>query len=458
AERIDQRQLGESMPQRTERDEGNQEPKNWDQSVKFSVCAVTDLQGFSSHLEISGYDLRTDIGEHAILRLRNLEEAVDRMNDEQSRRPDYYLVGLYIRRINDAIIIAMDLDDALLPSLGQTVFRGLPHGVEDPFKPDEPIDWQIFRAVNDAKFQQAIEPLQRFLGLVSRLHLFVQKCEGNGYYPGAKTVVTTGFRKPFISSSQGEDLLSANSAFANAVVAEKELKGPHLFVDNHVVELLSKNQFARNILRFAHFQWAEAAFDCLTDDADPTNPPSRAEMPKPLEVFLFRRRYLFRRLNASPTSYLQNLPSLAPFLLGLRRPEMSNCFYAHIYDAIRHGLSKRMIEESSPPSSFIFNGTNDLDVDVAVFEEFIATGESATKEAKCKARRLAERGLEPGKDSELIKKLDELEQQTVEVNIEQIDVGENLSEILSLSEEQLTAFLLILNGDMSLLDFPYESE
>ncbi|MCA1640299.1 MAG: hypothetical protein LC768_18600, partial [Acidobacteria bacterium] len=159
------------MPQRTEKDEGRKEIKNRESSVKFSVCAVTDLQGFSSHLEISGNDLRTAIGEHAVLRLHNLEEAVDRMNDEQSRRPDLYPSGLYLERINDAIIIAMDLEDILLPSLGQTVFRGLAASdLEVFFNPKELGNEQTISAVFDATIQQAIEPLQRFLGLVSRLH------------------------------------------------------------------------------------------------------------------------------------------------------------------------------------------------------------------------------------------------------------------------------------------------
>ena len=446
-----------SMQQKTEKK--SQEPKNLDQAIKFSVCAVTDLQGFSSHLEISGYDLRTDIGEQAILRLHNLEEAVDRIKAEQSRRPDYYPGGLYLRRINDAIIIAMDLDDALLPSLGQTVFRGLPRGMEDPFKPDEPVNWQIFDAVSDAKIQQAIEPLQRFLGLVARLHLFVQKREGRGYYPGAKTVVTTGFRKPFISSSHGEDILSANFAFANASVAEKDLKGPHLFADNHIVELLAKNQFAKNLLRFAQFLWTEAAFDCLTDEADPTSPPSRADVPKPLEVALFRRRYLFRRLNASPTSYLQSLPSISAFMLGDPEPDLSNRFYAHIYNATRHGLSRKMIEQSNPPPSFIYNGTNDLDVDVGVFGEFLSTGKSATQEARKKAQRLAELGLKTlDEDSELGKKLKELDNQIAEVDIDSMHLDELISELWSLTEEELSAFLPFMHGNFSLLDFPHESE
>jgi hypothetical protein len=448
------------MLKRTEKDEERNSLKDRGHSVKFSVCAVTDLQGFSSHLEISGYDLRTAIGEHAVLRLRNLEEAVDRINDERSRRIDYYPNGLHLERINDAIIIAMDLDDILLPSVGQTSFRGLAaNALDEFFNPDELSNEQTFLEAYDARIQQAIEPLQRFLGLVSRLHLFIQKCEGEGYYPGAKTVVTTGFRKPFISSSQREEVLSANFAFANAFEAASELKGPHLFVDNHIAELLSKNRFARNVLRFAQFQWTEAAFDCLTEDGDDLGPPARAEVPKPLEVLLFRRRYFFRRLNASPTSYLQSLPSLAPFMLGVREPDLSNRFYTHIYNAIRYGLSKGMIEEFSPPRSFIYNGTNELDVDVGVFSEFLETGESVTQNARKKAKHLTELGLERlDENSELMKKLEDLYNQTVEIDIEPIHTSEVREALWSLSEEQLTAFLSFMDGDMSLLDFPYELE
>ena len=47
--------------------------------------------------------------------------------------------------------------------------------------------------------------------------------------------------RPFVSSSSGEDVLSANFALANAFVAEKNLSGPHLYVDNNLVELLAEN-------------------------------------------------------------------------------------------------------------------------------------------------------------------------------------------------------------------------
>lgn len=446
------------MNQITERHEESQAPQ--ERAVRFSVCAVIDLQGFSSHLEISGYDLRTAIGEQATSRLHNLEEAIDRVRMEQARLSEYYPSGLHLQRINDAIIIAMDLDDILLPSVGQTIFRGLSAAsLPDFFHPDELADEQGFGATYETRIQSAIEPLQQFLGIVSRVHLFAQKREGASCYPGAKTVVATGFRKPFMSSSQHEDVLSANFAFANAFSAERELSGPHFFVDNNIVELVSKNRFARHLLRFAHFHWREAAFDCLADDGGDLGPPSNAEVPKPLEVVLFRRRYLFRRLNASPMSYLQHLPSLAPFLSGSRVPDRSNRFYAHVYDAIKHGLSRRMIQESSPPPSFIYNGTNDLDTGVGVFNEFLATGTSQTQEARRKAQRLAELGRKELDDnSQLARELEALDQQEVTIDVEPLGIGDLGSVIWSLSEETLTALLPFMTGDMRVLDFPHESE
>jgi len=204
----------------------------------------------------------------------------------------------------------------------------------------------------------------------------------------------------------------------------------------------------------------ETEFDCLAEGGDDElDPRPRAEVPKPLEVALFRRHYLFRRLNASPTSYLQCLTSLAPFLLGVQEPDLSNRYYAHIYKAIWHGLSGKMIEESNPPQSFIYSGTNDLDVDVGVFSEFLTTGESETQEAQRKAQHLAKLGLKGlDENSELMKKLEELENQTVEIDCEPLDIGEFGTTLWSLSEENLAGLLPFMSGDMSLLDFPYESE
>src|SRR3954463_7611304 len=94
-------------------------------NLKFAICAVIDLQGFSSHLEISGYDLRTRVGVEAIDRLNALEDALGRVKAERETHPAYFPAGIKLLRMNDSIVATMDLDDILLPAIGETVFRGL---------------------------------------------------------------------------------------------------------------------------------------------------------------------------------------------------------------------------------------------------------------------------------------------------------------------------------------------
>lgn len=427
--------------------------------VKFSVCAVIDLQGFSNHLEISGYDLRTAIGEEALARLRNLEDAIAVIQLEQSRLRQYYPEKLHFQRINDAIVMALDLDDVLLPPVGRTAFRGVMGDiVPGVFSTEELADAETFHTVTyEARIQKALVPLQLFLGLVSRTHLFVQKREANGFHPGAKTVVTTGFRKPFISVARGDDILSANFAFANASVADRSLSGPQFYIENHIIELLAKNAYAKNILRLAHFHLREAAYDCL-DDEDRADSSSRAavEVPAPLEVSLFRRPYVFRRLNASPLSYLHQLPEISPYLSGGAVPNRSNPFYAHVADVVKHGMTKQMIEDRTPPQSFMYNATNDLDTDVGIFYEYLSTGNSVTKEAKRKAAQLATLGLtDLDPDSALARKLEEFAERTVTIEIPSLLKLDELGDILwAMSEDMFSGLLPILDGDLSRLEFP----
>src|ERR1700733_13533207 len=86
--------------------------------VKYCVTAYIDLLGFETHLEI-GADLRTTIGKKAIDRLRNLENAITIVEDELGRYPEFYPMNWDIRRINDALILTMDLPSTLRPEVGQ---------------------------------------------------------------------------------------------------------------------------------------------------------------------------------------------------------------------------------------------------------------------------------------------------------------------------------------------------
>lgn len=425
--------------------------------VKFSVCALVDLLGFSSHLEISGYDLRTAIGEQAILRLETLEEGMRLIGKERNESPQAVPEGLLVQRINDAIICTMDLDDFLLPSIGETRFTGTSvKDLAEHFDLEAFDDYSNFLPVYKVRFHEALGPIQQFLGIVARLYLFIKKREATGLFPGARTVISTGFRLPFRPLQDQEDALSANFAFSNAMEADKSLHGPHLYVDNNLIELCSRDRLARNIMRFACFEWSEKGYDCLRDE-QPVGEVIRREVTEvsdPETLTLFRRRYLFRRLNASPLSYLQYLAFLRPCIHGEVEADRSNPYFAHVLDAIEYGLSNDRVESCKPPKSFLYSGTNDLEASLIEFSELLVSGKSPTREARRRSEYLEQAGRPELLENEEF--LDALEAKTVEVEVEPLTPGIMGDLVWELSEEQVTALLPIMGGDYSGLEFPRE--
>src|ERR1700692_4149361 len=94
------------------------------QEINYCVTAVTDLLGFSSHLEIGRNDLRTNIGREALNRLETLETSLKLMNAERESSAKEYPASFYQTRINDAIILSLDLPNFLTPSVGESAKRG----------------------------------------------------------------------------------------------------------------------------------------------------------------------------------------------------------------------------------------------------------------------------------------------------------------------------------------------
>jgi hypothetical protein len=197
-----------------------------DQQVKYCVTAVIDLLGFSSHLEIGGNDLRTNIGQEAVKRLQILEDALRLMNDETSVCQDEYPKEFYHTRINDALILTLDLPNFFTRSVCEEIKRGIsPNEIEQFFDIDSIGIGEEFEQVYEARRLQEIADLVRFVGLIARVHHYVNRKENSAFFSGAKTVVATGYRRTFLVNGT-EDFLAANFAFSNAYLAEKELHGP----------------------------------------------------------------------------------------------------------------------------------------------------------------------------------------------------------------------------------------
>lgn len=153
-------------------------------ALKYSVTAVTDLQGFSHHLEVGSYDLRTNIGKEAIRRLETLENSIKLLRSERKKYKSAYPKNLRFQRINDAIIFTIDLPDFLLPSLGEAIRGGLsPNEMGKYFDLNKLDTYEKFeRAYNERLINDTMD-LGLFIGLVSRLHQYVNRVETEKLFP-----------------------------------------------------------------------------------------------------------------------------------------------------------------------------------------------------------------------------------------------------------------------------------
>lgn len=421
------------------------------ENIKYCVCAMIDLLGFSSHLEISSYDLRTSIGEQAVKRLENLEIILKLINSERESRKEYYPITYHVQRINDAVFLTMDLDDILKPSIGATIFEGLSVNNATNFISEEQMEsLEKYQLAYNSRIMIAIEPLIKFVGFISRMHISLNKMEGQSFFPGAKTVISTGFRRPF-----KEDYFSANFALSNAYQAENTLHGSSFYLDNGILQMMSFNKYARNLLRFAHFKFSKSSFDCFDNNDDVFNSCSdEATIPNPVEIKLFRKDYQFRELNPSPLTYLQNIPVMIEFLEEKKIPDLSNIFFKHIFNAVRRGINRKQGKPIKPPLSFIFNGTNDLSKDIGIFQEFLTTGKSKTRE-ELKEKEFNEQYSNLTDEGK--RKIKEFMEETVEIDLEQIVISDCKNQLFNLSEEALDVLTIMLQGDIEQLDYKEEN-
>lgn len=350
------------------------------EEVRYCVAAVIDLLGFSSHLEVGGYDLRTTIGAEAIDRLENLAAAHHLLISEQERHPDYYPDGFRCVRINDALILGLDLPDFLTPSIGSTVKKGVSaNELARYFDLNGYEDEAEFARDYEARLREEAADLIKFLGIVARLHGYVARKEGDALHPGPRTVVATGFRRPF--GAGGElDFLSANFAFANAMVAEKSLHGAHLFVDTNVIRVSYPDPFARNILRYACLFASEVEFDPFEDYEDSHFPGTRVEPAPVHEVTLFRKKYHFRQMRGGALAYLHVLAPLREYLERKKEPGTDKSLWLAPLNSIRRGPASQT--ETGP-----FFIRNDIEDDITWFPDMVATGRSRAMDEAAAAMR-----------------------------------------------------------------------
>lgn len=288
--------------------------------VKYCVTSFTDLLGISNHLEI-GNDLRTKIGQEVINRLNVLEETIDMFLKEKKKYSKYYPKNINYRRINDSLILTLDLPEFLTPRIGETIREGLTQNELHHFFPNA-LDYDSFEEFDIAynnKLTESIIELTQFIGLSGRIHSYINRKENENYFPGAKTIISSGYRKSFFTSTKQEDYFSANFSFSNAYIAESNLKGNGLFIDNNLLKLLGLNQFTRNLLKYSSFVSESNCFNPFDDEPPSIDSKAKPKMGVEKEIIIFRKKFYFREINSNRIAFLHLFSSLLPYLTGQKR-------------------------------------------------------------------------------------------------------------------------------------------
>jgi arsenate reductase len=283
-----------------------------DSDTKYCVVAFIDLLGFSSHLEVSG-DLRTSIGQEAVKRLTALDEVLTLLSNELEDHPVLSPPDLFYTRINDALILSMDLSDVLRPSIGETVRQGMTAEEWEEFFDFSSIPEEKFEQEYSAKLKEYTRPVEQFVGLVARIHNRINKIERQGNFPGAKSVVSSGFRRRFISNRK-EDILSANFAFSNAYLAEQKLKGARIYVDNNILQLLTTDHLSRNMLKLSCFEYIQNVFSPFNEKDEVFGLGGSYAETEIHPLTILQKAYHFRCVNPNPLTYLQLLDAFRSLL------------------------------------------------------------------------------------------------------------------------------------------------
>lgn len=282
----------------------------------FSVTAHIDLLGFSSHLILSSYDLRTKIGEEAIERLRIIEEAVELIEKESAELKEYYPETFRVLRFNDSLILGIDINPPILPRIGQP-HEGGSLSFEDAKKyfsknKEEKVSEQLEDHFNSESYKVA-----QFVGLVSRIHNYINSREFDIHMPGCQTVISSGLRYRFFSKKDNkEDFYSANFSLANAYIANDlgskyGFSGNKCFIENNVASICGLNVYVKRALGFGKFIREDMHNDpFIGKPNDMLQSRVKYVISKSFDIELFNKKYRFRELNTIVGSNLQLFPEI----------------------------------------------------------------------------------------------------------------------------------------------------
>jgi hypothetical protein len=292
------------------------------------------------------------------------------MERERSSCRQEYPSVFHHQRLNDAIFYTLDLPDFFMPAIGESLKKGVSvKELSETFDLDSFETVEEFTRAYESKVETDITNLMKFVGLIARMHAYINHEDNALFFPGARTVIAAGYRSRFFSDEK-EDFFSANFSLSNAYLAEKQLHGDAgLYLDNSVAQLLYANQFSRNLLRYACFIPRPNKFDPFLNYDDPFYRPHDRVKTEPINITLFRMPFTFREVDPVPLMYLQVIHRLSTYLRGAETK--AHRVFSKILQEIRTGPSDQVNE-----IPLVTKLRMDMVSVICEFSEIIETGNS----------------------------------------------------------------------------------
>ncbi len=281
---------------------------------RWTCSAQVDLLGFADLLMAANWDTRSQIGRLAIQRISRLTDAVRLFEKERAAHPNLYPEHLYSRRFNDTLFLGVDVE-GFNPPEGRTTQTG-GYSIAE-LKKDAKLEGPLGSL--DVKGTSAAE-VAKLVGLVARIHMYVDSRDRELGFPGCRTVVATGLRGCVTDSEEQDDYFSANLSVSIAFEADKQggsagLAGNHIYVEDDVGVAISYCHLTKAMFAYAKFLPKERPlvdpyqFDRPPEQADEVGilplPRRTWDVSEPLTVEILRKPCSFRRLNPAVLSNLQ---------------------------------------------------------------------------------------------------------------------------------------------------------
>jgi hypothetical protein len=283
-------------------------------SAVFSITAIIDLLGFANHLILASNDLRTGIGQYASKRLQALEDAIVLMEKERERHADIYPETFRYIRLNDAIIFGIDVREFLKPPVGQTHVLGFSFSQLEKLAGEQLSSEGLEKVYNEHFGGEGLK-VAKFVGIVARIHNYINHREEAINMPGCRTVICSGLRYRIYDRENKEDYYSANFSLSNAYLTsslgtKEGIKGNRLYMESGVARIAGLAKYVHALLAYSKYINARKEDDPYLFLTNAVIMQNQYEESTPFEIELFGKKYTFRNLNSYTLSNLQILPEL----------------------------------------------------------------------------------------------------------------------------------------------------